>query len=291
MRTAVGRVPSMLMLLSLLVVTATAACSPLGSESTPRLRLATTMSINDSGLLDEILPDFEERYNLDVEVKSANALQALALGEQGDVDVLLLHARRQEELFVEQGFGINRQDVMFNDLVIVGPDSDPAGVRTAETAAEAFTRIADTRASFVSAGNELSTRSKELEIWGNAGTAPAPLTSWYQSLELGMSDTLIFANGGPAYALTDRATYIRMQDTLPNLVMLLGNESIDQRREANLDNVYGVIQVNPERHPGVNAELAAAFVEWITSPDVQARIGDFGREEYSQPLFLPAAEQ
>lgn len=256
----------------------------------PTLRLATTISTNDSGLLEEILPDFEERYEVRVDVIAVGAGQeALTLAEQGDVDVVLMHARRQEDAFVEQGFGVNRQDVMFNDFVIVGPDSDPAGVRAAASAADAFTRIADTRAPFASRGDQSDTHNKELEIWDATGTAPAPVTGWYQSFGQGMGETLVAANEQRAYTLTDRATYIRMRDKLPELAILFGGETIDQNSDTGLRNPYGVIQVNPETHPDINAELAAAFVQWITSPAVQAHIGEFGLEQYGQPLFLPVS--
>lgn len=178
---------------------------------------------------------------------------------------------------------------MFNDFIIVGPDADPANIRDAGAAVEAFTWIADTRVAFISRGDQSGTHSKEREIWDAAGTAPAPLTGWYQALGQGMGETLTFANGGPAYTITDRATYTSMQDELPNLVILFGGESMDRNPDVSLRNPYSVIQVNPERHPGVNAELAAAFVEWITSADVQERIGDFGLQEHGEPLFMPAA--
>jgi tungstate transport system substrate-binding protein len=276
-------------IITLLVAVTALSCTWPGSDSTPTLRLATTTSTEDSGLLDEILPDFEERYGATVDVIAVGTGQALTLGEQGDVDVVLVHARRQEDRFVEQGFGINRQDVMFNDFIIVGPDSDPAGVRAAESAIEAFTRIADTRVPFASRGDQSGTHSKELEIWDTSGTAPAPVTGWYQSLGQGMGETLIFANEESAYTITDRATYIGMQDALPDLVILFGGDSVDQNTDSNLYNPYGVIQVNPEKHPDVNAELAATFIEWLTSPDVQTNIGEFGLEQYGQPLFLPVA--
>jgi tungstate transport system substrate-binding protein len=289
MRTVEGRIPYTLALLGLLVVAAAVACARPGVESTPTLRLGTTTSAADSGLLSAILPDFEERYDVKVNVSAVGTGQALTLGEQGDVDVVLVHARRQEDRFVEQGFGINRQHVMFSDFIIVGPDADPANVRNAGTAVEAFAWIADTRVAFISRGDQSGTHSKEREIWDAAGTAPAPLTGWYQALGQGMGETLAFANGESAYTITDRATYTSMQDELPNLVILFGGESMDQNPDLSLHNPYSVIQVNPERHPGVNAELAAAFVEWITSADGQASIADYGLEEHGQPLFVPPA--
>jgi tungstate transport system substrate-binding protein len=276
-------------IITLLVAVFALSCTRPGSESTPTLRLATTTSTEDSGLLEEILPDFEERYGASVDVVAVGTGQALTLGEQGDVDIVLVHAPQREERFIRDGFGVNRQDVMYNDFIIIGPESDFAGVRDAGNAVEAFAHIASSRSIFVSRGDQSGTHDKELSIWRNAGTAPEALTGWYQSLGQGMGETLITANEQRAYTFTDRATYLSMRDKLPELAILFGGETIDQNPDTSLRNPYGVIQVNPEKHPGVNAELAATFIQWLTSPDVQARIGKFGIEQHGQPLFLPVA--
>ena len=274
---------------ALLVAVTLLACTRPGSDSTPTLRLATTTSADDSGLLEEILPDFEKRYDARVKVIAVGTGQALTLGEQGNADVVLAHARLREDRFIDDGFGLKRHDVMYNDFIIVGPGTDPAGIRDAGTAVEAFARIADTRSQFASRGDQSGTHDKELAIWQNAGTAPEALTGWYQSLGQGMGETLTAANEQRAYTLTDRATYTSMSDNLTELVILLGGESIDQNPDMGLRNPYSVIQVNPERHPDVNAELADSFIEWLTSPAVQASIGRFGVEQYGQPLFHPGS--
>ncbi len=280
-----------LAILAVVVAITTISCAGPGSGSKPALRLATTTSTEDSGLLAAILPDFEEQYDAEVDVIAVGTGQALTLGEHGDVDVVLVHARAREDAFVSKGFGINRRDVMYNDFVIVGPDSDVARVRDAAAAPDAFTRIAETRAPFVSRGDQSGTHDKELAIWDQAGTAPAALTGWYQSLGQGMGETLIVANELRAYTLTDRATFMSMRAELPSLVILFGGDSIEENPDLQLHNPYGVILVNPALHPDVNEELAATFIQWLTAPDVQAMIGEFGREHFGQPIFLPAAEQ
>lgn len=254
------------------------------------LRLATTTSTADTGLLDLIVPDFEQQYAADVQVIAVGTGQALKLGENGDADVLLVHAREREDEFVVQGFGINRRDVMYNDYVLVGPDHDPAEAREASNAAEAFVQIAGQEATFASRGDDSGTHTKEQTIWATASITPNAQQSWYRSLGQGMGETLIAANELDAYTLTDRGTFLSMRASLPNLEIVVGGETVDQNPDPALRNLYGVIAVNPERHPGIQTELANAFIDWITSPETQARIGEFGIEEYGQPLFYPAAQ-
>jgi len=273
---------------------APAAATPGQTEATPqqlggRLRLATTTSTDDSGLLDAILPDFEQRYGATVEVIAVGTGQALKLGENGDADVVLVHARAQEDAFVEAGYGLYRRDVMQNDFIIVGPPDDPAGVREAADAADAFTRIANAEAIFVSRGDESGTHTRERSIWEKAGITPDPASGWYQSLGQGMGETLITANEQQAYTLADRGTYLSMRDRLPDLTILFGGETIAENPDPSLINPYGVIPVNPERHDGIRVDLAEAFVEWITSLRVQEMIANFGQDEFGQPLFYPLA--
>lgn len=281
-----------LLALVTLVASAIGACAAPWRDTSAdsELRLATTTSTDDSGLLDVILPDFERRFDARVSVIAVGTGQALELGERGDVDVVLVHARKQEDAFVAAGFGINRRDVMHNDFVIVGPANDPASIREVATAADAFDRIATAEAPFVSRGDESGTHTREREIWDGAGHAPGPDSSWYRSLGQGMGETLLVANEESAYTLTDRATFLSMRDRLPDLTILFGGETIAENPDPNLLNPYGVIQVNPDRHEGIHATLARQFVEWITSPEVQAMIRDFGRDQYGQPLFYPDAE-
>lgn len=255
------------------------------------LRLATTTSTDDSGLLDAILPDFEQRTGAKVEVVAVGTGQALKLGENGDADVVLVHARSREDAFVAAGFGINRRDVMYNDFVVVGPNDDPATIADTQSAKDAFSSISAASATFASRGDDSGTFTKEQQIWATTGMTPTAELSWYKSLGQGMGETLIFANEQGAYTLTDRGTYLSMRDSLPNLDILVGGATIDQNPDRALRNPYGVIQVNPEKHSGINADLALAFEEWITSPTTQKMIGEFGRDTFGQPLFYPVAGQ
>lgn len=274
---------SLLMLLAL----GLAAC---GSQEPEVLRLATTTSTADSGLLDAILPGFEEENNARVDVVAVGTGQAIELGEAGDADVILVHARAREDAFVEEGHGTSRSDVMYNDFILVGPSDDPAGAAGMSTAAEALDAIAAAGAPFASRGDDSVTHTKEMSLWEAAGITPDPAGGWYNSLGQGMGETLTFANEAGAYTLTDRGTYLSMRDSLPNLIIVVGGDSIDGNTDPTLLNPYGVIPVNPEKSEAINAELAQSFVEWITSPEVQEQIGQFGVEQYGQPLFYPDAQ-
>ncbi len=261
--------------------------TPSKAVSPRTLRLATTTSTDDSGLLKAILPDFEKRYRARVEVVAVGTGQALRLAASGDVDVVLVHARQKEDQFVAEGHGVGRQDVMYNDFILVGPRSDPAGASGAATAKDALAKIAARRAPFVSRGDDSGTHAREREIWASAGIAPSVTSNWYLSIGQGMGETLLFANEKAAYTLTDRGTWLARRSGLPELKGMVGGESISENRDSQLLNPYGVIPVNPARHPGVRLDLAARFVEWITSAEVQRRIADFGKEEFGQPLFYP----
>jgi tungstate transport system substrate-binding protein len=265
------------------------AAAPAGEPQV--LRLATTTSTQDSGLLDVILPDFEQRYNAKVEVVAVGTGQALKLGENGDADVVLVHARKQEDAFVAAGNGVDRRDVMHNDFIIVGPKSDPAGISGVAKASDAFKAIADKRATFDARGDASGTSTKELSIWASIGMTPTAELRWYKSLGQGMGETLIAANEQGAYTLADRGTFLSMRDKLPDLVVLVGGESIDANADKTLLNPYGVIPVNPATHPAVNAALAEQFAEWIISPETQALIGEYGKDQFGQPLFYPDAVQ
>lgn len=253
------------------------------------LRLATTTSTADSGLLEAILPDFEQSNSAAVEVIAVGTGQALKLGENGDADVLLVHARAREEEFIANGFAIDRRDVMYNDFVIVGPNDDPAQLRGADSAKAAFQAIADKGATFAARGDDSGTATRELAIWASAGITPTAELQWYKALGQGMGETLQFANEQRAYTLSDRGTYLSMRDALPDLAIVLGGATIAENGDPTLRNPYGVITVNPERHPTINAALARRFTDWITSPEVQQLIGEFGRDEYGQSLFYPVA--
>lgn len=267
-----------------------AACGSMaGSREQQVLRLATTTSTYDSGLLNAILPAFESQYNARVDVVAVGTGQAITLGQNGDADVILVHSRAREEQFVADGYGTGRTDVMFNDFVLVGPTLGPAGISGLAGAADAFAAIAASEARFASRGDDSGTHSKELAIWQAAGLQPTADQRWYSSLGQGMGETLQFANEQGAYALTDRGTYLAQRENLPNLTILFGGDTIDANPDERLYNPYGVIPVNPDRHPGVSAELAQSFVQWLTAPDTQQAIAAYGMEQFGQPLFHPSS--
>lgn len=272
--------------LPLIAVVLLAACAPAAPQV---LRLATTTSTEDSGLLAVVLPAFESKYNARVDVVAVGSGQALELGRQGDADVVLVHSRAAEDQFMADGFGAARYDVMYNDFVIVGPADDPAGVASASNAAEAFTRIAEAQTTFISRGDDSGTNAKELSVWTQAGLEPDPGSGWYRSIGQGMGETLQMANETLGYTLTDRGTYLSMASTLSALAILFGGASIAENSDPKLLNPYGVIPVSPEKVPGVNHELAESFAAWLTSPETQTAIGAFGLDTFGQPLFYPDA--
>jgi tungstate transport system substrate-binding protein len=253
------------------------------------LRLATTTSTVDTGLLAAILPDFQSRCGCRVDVIAAGTGQAIELGRRGDADVLLVHAPGQEAAFIAAGHAVRRDDVMFNDFVIAGPAGDPAGIARALSAGEAFRLIAGARAPFASRGDKSGTHSKELAIWQSTGQDPAgaPGVAWYLSVGQGMGETLMFADERRAYVLSDRATWTSMQVRLPNLRRLFGGASSAENPDRDLRNQYGVIAVDAARQAGVNGGLARQFVEWLLSKPTQQRIAAFGRDSSGHSLFYP----
>lgn len=253
------------------------------------LRLATTTSTADSGLLTAILPAFEKQFNCKVDVVAVGTGQALEIGSKGDADVVLVHARSQEDKFVKDGNAQERFDVMYNDFILVGPKSDPAKVIGTTSGKDAFKLIADSASPFASRGDKSGTNSKELAIWASAGITPTAETSWYNALGQGMGETLLTANEGNFYTLADRGTYLSMRDKLPNLTIVLGGETIDQNPDRALYNPYGVMAVNPDKFPGVNASMASNFIQWLLSPETQQAIGQFGTDKFGQALFYANA--
>ena len=245
------------------------------------ITLATTTSTEDSGLLDFILPDFEAQSGLDVEVIAVGTGQALALGETGDADVVLVHARAREEEYMAAGHGTRREDVMFNDFVIVGPPADPAGISGMTDAAAALTIIAAAEAPFVSRGDDSGTHTKELSVWEAAGIAPEG--DWYISAGQGMGAVLTMADELEAYTLTDRATYLARTLEGTGLVLQVEGDPV-------LFNPYGVMDVNPDKSPDINAAGALAFIDWIISVPTQDMISIYGVEEFGSPLFVPDSE-
>lgn len=246
-----------------------------------RLRLATTTSTENSGLLYALLPPFEKMFNLKVDVVAVGTGKAIKLGENGDADVILVHARSMEDKFVNDGYGVNRRDVMHNDFVIVGPAADPAGVKQAKTASEAFSKIAAKQSTFVSRGDQSGTHKKELGLWGNAGIKPSG--TWYLESGRGMGEVLVIANEKSAYTLTDRGTYLAFQmGKKINLPVLCEGDPI-------LFNPYGIIAVNPERHPHTDYVKAMALIGWVTGQQGQKIIKEFGKDKFGEPLFYPDA--
>ncbi len=244
------------------------------------LKLATTTSTDDSGLLDYLLPEFQKDTNYQVEVIAVGTGQAIEMGEAGDVDVLLVHSRAAEDKFVADGFGVDRRDVMYNDFLIIGPAEDPAGIKGTTDALAAFKAIADKKAAFVSRGDDSGTHKKELTVWQKAEVEPAG--EWYIEAGQGMGDTFMMANEKKAYTLIDRATYLALKDKYQLETMVEG--------DAALFNPYGVIPLNPEKFPNRDFEGATAFAEWLTSEKGQKMIGEFGVEEFGQALFIPDAK-
>ncbi len=256
----------------------------------PVLRLATTTSTADTGLLTFILPDFEKACQCRVDVVAVGTGQAIEIGRRGDADVLLVHDREAEETFLKEGHAKARTEVMSNDFVIVGPKTDPAGVRGAMRAADALRLIAKSRAPFVSRGDRSGTNTRELALWDAGGARPAATEPWYQAVGQGMGETLVFANERGAYTLSDRATWLAMRARLPRLDVLVGGTRPTDNPDPALLNMYAVMVVDGTRHPGVREDLAAAFATWLISADTQRRIESFGADRFGQPLFYAQAD-
>jgi tungstate transport system substrate-binding protein len=265
------------------------ACAGPTAEPSAVLRLATTTSTYDSGLLDEILPVFEAAYNARVDVIAVGTGQAIEIGRGGDADVLLVHSRRAEDAFVADGYGVERFPVMFNDFVLVGPQADPAAIAAAATGAEALQRISASQSTFVSRGDDSGTYAKELALWEAAGLVPAGADAWYLSIGQGMGETLQFANEVQGYTLADRGTYLSMGEGLPDLMVLFGGVTIAENPDPAMRNPYGVIQVKPADPQAPAAQKAEGFIAWLTSIETQELIQEYGVDEFGQPLFYPAS--
>ena len=255
------------------------------------LLLATTTSTADTGLLDAILPIFEKANNAEVDYVAVGTGQAIEIGRRGDADVLLVHSRAAEDKFVADGFAKERSDVMYNDYIIVGPKEDPAKISGMGLAKDAYKAIMDKGAPFASRGDNSGTHTKEKAIWATLNITPTKEMKWYNSLGQGMGDTLLFSNEQKAYTLTDRGTYLAMKDKTPGLAILVGGNNLADNKDKDLLNPYGILAVNPEKFPTVNAELANKFVNWFVSKDTMKTIGAFGADKFGQPLFYPDSEE
>jgi tungstate transport system substrate-binding protein len=242
------------------------------------LILATTTSTENSGLLADILPVFEADFDVQVDVVAVGTGQALALGEDGNADVLLVHARAREDAFMVDGHGSRREDVMYNDFVILGPEADPAGIAGMNEAAAALAVIAEAEAPFVSRGDDSGTHTQEKTIWSEAGLEPAG--DWYISAGQGMGAVLTMTDEEQAYTLSDRATYLARTLEGIDLAILVEGDPI-------LFNPYGIMAVNPDKGDHIEAELANQFIDWLISVPTQELIGRFGTEQFGSPLFTP----
>ncbi|MFA6148060.1 MAG: substrate-binding domain-containing protein [bacterium] len=239
-----------------------------------RLRMSTTTSTENSGLLAVLLPPFEKKFGCKVDVVAVGTGKALKLGEAGDVDVVFVHARSLEDKFVSNGFGVNRRDVMYNDFVLLGPPDDPAGVRRTNGAPNAFRAIASKGSPFVSRGDESGTHQKEKEVWAAAGIAPRG--SWYVEAGQGMGEVITMATQKRGYTLSDRGTYIAFRKKTDLVVLGQGDK--------NLWNPYGIIAVNPKKHAHVKYDLAMKLVEFVTGTEGQSLIA--GYKVDGEPLFF-----
>jgi tungstate transport system substrate-binding protein len=245
----------------------------------PSLILATTTSTQDSGLLDVLIPDFEQRTGYTVQTVAVGSGEAMKMGQQCNADVLLVHSPTAENDFMSNNYGSDRRLVMHNDFVIVGPSADPAGIKGTATAIDAFTKIATAQPPFITRGDASGTNSKELAIWKSANITPSG--DWYIESGQGMLASLQIASEKGAYTLSDRATFLANQDTLQLDILVQG--------DASLLNIYHAIVVNPANCPTVNNTGAIAFADYMVSPETQTLIGSFGVEKYGQPLFTPDA--
>jgi tungstate transport system substrate-binding protein len=246
--------------------------------------LATTTSTQDSGLLDVLIPLFEQQSGHKVKIVAVGTGQALKMGQEGNADVLLVHAPSSEKTYMDGGYGKERFLVMHNDFIIVGPSSDPAGIKGTANAVDAFKKIYDAGATFISRGDQSGTNTKELSLWKSAKVDPAgQKPAWYVESGQGMGATLTIASEKAAYTLTDRATYLANKGNL-QLDILVEKDNV-------LLNVYHVITVNPDKWPKINYAVGLAFAKWIVSPEIQGVIGKFGVDKYGQQLFIPDADK
>lgn len=266
---------------SLIFVVLMVLC-PAGSlQAAPKsVILATTTSTQDTGLLDVLIPVFESKTGYLVKTIAVGSGQAMAMGQKGEADVLLVHSPAAEKSFVADGYGINRRLVMHNDFIIVGPAADPARVKGLKSSADVLKKIAASKSLFMSRGDNSGTHSKEKSIWKATGLNPEG-EKWYQQTGLGMGQTLNVASEKSAYTLADRGTYLALKKNLSLSILVEG--------DAMLLNIYHVIEVNPAKWPKVNGAGARAFADFVVSPEAQGIIRNFGVDKFGAPLFVPDA--
>jgi tungstate transport system substrate-binding protein len=267
-------------LIAIFVVTMVLAAVTAHAET--RIRCASTTSTQNSGLFDYLLPIFEKKTGIKVDVVAVGTGAAIEIGKRGDADVVFVHAKDQELKAVKEGWFVDRHDVMYNDFVIVGPATGPLHIKGTKSAVEAFKKIAEKDGPFVSRGDNSGTNTKELKIWKEAGIDPKG-QKWYLEVGQGMAKTLRIANEKRAYTLTDRGTWLAIKDK-DKLDMIIVSEG-----DPILYNQYGVMAVNPEKHKQVHYKEAKVFIDWLISPEGQKAIGDF-KDKKGNQLFIPDAK-
>ncbi len=266
-----------------IILTALGSSGALAGAQEQSIVVASTTSTRDSGLFDHILPLFATKTGIDVRVVAQGTGQALDAGRRGDADVVLVHAREQEEKFVRQGFGVRRFDVMYNDFVLIGPRGDPAGIKGSPDVAAALTSIQSKKAVFVSRGDKSGTHFAELGLWKAAGVDVAAMKEpWYKEIGQGMGAALNTASAMNAYVLSDRATWLAFKNRGELEILVEGDER--------LFNQYGVMLVNPARHASVKAEPGQRFIDWLISPEGQQAIAEY-KIDGQQPFFSNAEQE
>lgn len=272
--------------LSLVGCTSTKTTEEVGEtkETKPKsIILSTTTSTQDSGLLDYLLPKFTEETGIEVKTVAVGTGKAIEMGKNGEADVLLVHDTKSEEEFVKEGFAKERQDVMYNDFVLVGPKDDKLKLKEIsgdEKIKQGLSSILENKATFISRGDDSGTHKKELRLWEGASLKPEG--DWYVSTGSGMGEVLKMASEKQGCTLSDRATYLAMKDSLDLDIVI--------EKDNNLNNQYGVMVVNPEKFDNLNSEGAKKFEEWILSEETQKLIGEFGKDKYGESLFIPNAK-
>jgi tungstate transport system substrate-binding protein len=244
-------------------------------ENYERLKLATTTSTDNTGLLDELLPAFTTATGIAVDVIAVGTGKAIALGENGDVDIIMVHARSKEDNFISEGYGVNRKDLMHNDFVILGPSSDPAGISVTGSAAEALEIISKNKSDFISRGDDSGTHTREKELWSATGITPSG--TWYKEAGQGMGAVITMANDLEGYTLADRGTFLAMRGNIDLVILIEGDNK--------LFNPYGIIAVNPALHEHTNYEGAMSLITFLTSRKGQSIIGNFRKN--GEQLFYP----
>lgn len=251
-------------------------------ESKGEIILATTTSVQDSGLLDELLPKFTKDTGIDVKVVAVGSGKALQMGKDGEADALLVHSPADEEIFMTEGHGVDRKTIMENQFILVGPKNDPAGLSksTVTTVEQAMQAIVDTKSTFVSRGDQSGTHTKELKLWADMGMDPkTALGDKYVEAGKGMGDVLTMASEMQGYTLTDKATFLKMEKDLDLKIVYAG-------KDKGLTNKYSVITVNPDKNKQINKEGANEFYKWMISESANKIIKTYGEKEFGEPLFF-----